>query len=129
MMGRISLMLLLVTAAPLSAQDRDAPDYYLDEIVAVTTAQQLAEFCADVEFVVARAVESSGDLVARLAADGYDTQSPTLGMMAAPDRILERQQAFMDKHDMTTDNPACKAAETEMAENSAIGRYLTEVQQ
>ena len=125
-MMRVALIIALSAGAAL-AEDREAPAYYLDEIVAVTTAQRLADFCADVDFAIERAVENSGLLIERLEADGFDTGTATLGMKPSGAEILKRQDAFMAKHDMSLDDPACRAAKIEIAEKTAIGGYLKEV--
>ena len=129
-MMRLAITAFVFCATPVWAELRPAPAYFLDAIVASTTAQQLARSCPDVSVDPVVVSNASGGVLNRLEADGFDVTTADLGMQDATDAIKERQDAFLAKHtlsDGASIESVCAAARVEMAEGTQIGTYLVEV--
>ncbi len=119
-------------AVQVQAADRPAPDYFIDAVMATTTAKQLALACADISINLPVVSADSGAVMDRLKADGFDTATDTLGMTDPSAQIAAMQVAFLDKHNLqegAAQRDVCSAARVEMAEGSQIGTYLMEVAQ
>lgn len=130
-MIRITLISVAL-ATPAWAELRPAPDYFLDAIVATSTAQELARSCPSVSIDPVVVGKASGDVLGRLEAEGFDINSNDMGMQDASAAIKLRQDDFVAKHGLADGaNPAdvCAAARIEMAEGTQIGTYLVEVSQ
>lgn len=122
---------MLVAGTALAA-DRTAPAYFLDTVMAASTAQQLALACPSVSVNLDVVSKASGDVLEKLKADGFDTTSETLGMQDTNAEFAKRQAAFLAQHDLAEGADAdavCSAARVEMAQNTQIGAYLMEVAQ
>lgn len=113
------------------AADRPAPAYFLDTVMAVSTAQQLALSCPSISVNVVVISNASGKVMSQLDTDGFDTSSETLGMLDTSDAFAARQAAFMARHDLEGANgdAVCAAARREITEKTVIGTYLMEVAQ
>lgn len=119
-------------ATPVWAELRPAPAYFLDAIVATSTAQQLAQSCPDISIDPVIVSQASGDVLTQLEADGFDVSADDMGMLDASAEIQERQDAFLTKHALSNGaqtDEVCAAARLEMAEGTQIGTYLVEVSQ
>jgi len=117
-----------------SADDADlrpAPDFFVDSLVAVTTAQQLARFCTDLSVDPEAVRVGTAEVIERLESDGFDTSRPDGGMLLPQEQIITMQDAFADKHglseDEVTEDIVCAAGRAEIAAGSTMGRYLVEV--
>lgn len=131
-MIRAALITCALCATPAWAELRPAPGYFLDAIVATSTAQQLAQSCPEISVDPVVVSKASGDVLTQLEADGFDVNAADLGMLDATEEILKRQADFLDKHalsDGAETDDVCAAARQEMAEGSQIGTYLVEVAQ
>ncbi len=124
----------ILAAAPVFAQDagelRPAPDWFVEAVVAVTTAEQLARSCAALSLEGQTVHEATTAVMVRLEEDGFDTARPDGGMEPSAEAFRERQEAFMDKHGLTgeiTVAMVCAAGRAEIAEGSVIGGYLVEM--
>ncbi len=131
-MIRTAVISCAICATPAWAELRPAPGYFLDAIVATSTAQQLAQSCPEISVDPVVVSQASGDVLTQLEADGFDVAASDLGMLDASAEIQQRQDAFLSKHDLSnganTDD-VCAAARVEMAEGTQIGAYLVEVGQ
>ena len=129
---RFILAALACLATPVLAQERPAPDYFLDAVLAMDTSQRLAVSCPAVSVNPAAAAKYSQDVLDRLTADGFDLSVPGMGMESAEAPLAARQQAFMAKHglsDGAAQDVVCAAARAEIAEGTQIGQLLIEVGQ
>jgi hypothetical protein len=119
-------------ASAAQAADRPAPAYFVDAVMATTTAKQLAFACPQISI---NPVVVSGDaevVMGQLNTDGFDTSLESLGMVDPTQDIAAMQVAFMDKHQLAegaATETVCTAAKAEIAEGSRIGTYLLEVEQ
>lgn len=126
-----ALAISLAFAAPAAAQDlKAAPDYYLDAVMDFTMAEQLARSCAALSVRADVMQARSAEVLARLEADGFDTTRADAGMTDPTMEILQRQQAFVERHDLP-DAPGeaevCAAGLAEIAAASQMGSFLMEV--
>lgn len=131
-MIRAIFISLALCATPALADLRPAPGYFLDAIVATSTAQQLARSCPTVSIDPVVVSNATGEVLERLASDGFDVNQSDMGMLDASADIKARQDAFVAKHDLQNGadtDAVCAAAQMEMAEDTQIGRYLVEVSQ
>ncbi|WP_172676925.1 DUF5333 family protein [Aestuariivita boseongensis] len=111
---------------------RPAPGYFLDAIVATSTAQQLARSCPEVSVDPVVISRSTGEVLGQLEADGFDVNQSDMGMLDASADIKSRQDAFLAKHslaDGASTEAVCAAAKLEIADETLIGSYLVEVAQ
>lgn len=118
---------LILSGTVAAAQDREAPEYFLDAVIATSTAQTLALSCDAVSLNPVNTAQLSQRVLVQLEADGFDTSREDLGMADASDALAERQDAFVEKHGLNTDageDSVCAAAEAEIDEGSAIGKLL-----
>lgn len=131
-MIRAILIACALCASPAWAELRPAPGYFLDAIVATSTAQQLAQSCSEISIDPVVVSQASSDVLTQLEADGFNVNADDMGMLDASEEIQQRQDAFLAKHALTngaqTDD-VCAAARVEMAEGTQIGTYLVEVGQ
>ncbi len=131
-MIRATVISCALCASPAWAELRPAPGYFLDAIVATSTAQQLALSCPGVSIDPVAVSRGTDDVLIRLETDGFDVNSDDMGMLDASTEIQERQDAFLTKHALSNGAEAddvCAAARVEMAEGTQIGTYLMEVGQ
>ncbi|MEL6913269.1 MAG: DUF5333 family protein [Pseudomonadota bacterium] len=121
---RTSLLAALLGAGAASAE-AVAPDYYLDALFAVTTAERLAQFCPEVDVSLAAANAASEALLSRLAEDGLVGDALT-ELSGVEYGVGLRQASFMERHGLNAPSveEICAAAEAEMAEGSALGGLL-----
>jgi hypothetical protein len=125
---------LLVTASvcaavTMSAQAdtmRPAPDYFVDMVMATTTAQQLALSCPIFSFELLKASHASGAVISRLQEDGFDTNLLDEQMSGFEEALGARQETFLSKYGL--DDPdevkVCAAANAEFDAGTEIGGYL-----
>ncbi|PRY21514.1 hypothetical protein CLV78_109127 [Aliiruegeria haliotis] len=123
---------LVVAAGTASAQDKQpAPGYFIDTIVATTTAQNIALACPTLSFELLRASRVSGKVLEQLAKDGFDEANLEATMEDPAERIRAAQTAFLDKHDLPKQGAefeaVCAAGLAEIAEGTEIGLYLLEI--
>ena len=119
-------------ASAVQAADRPAPAYFVDAVMATTTAKQLVLACPQIRINLAVVGDDAEVVMDQLKADGFDTSNETLGMVYPSQDITVMQVAFMDKHKLVEGVAAetvCTAAKAEIAEGSRIGTYLLEVEQ
>lgn len=129
----------MISAAPATAQSADAaepelpeaPDWFVEGVVDLTTAQRIALSCRALDVDVEVAQAGSNAIMARLMSEGYDISREDGGMLPTREKFLARQMAFMERHEMAegqiSEDMVCAAGRREIAEDSGIGRYLTEV--
>jgi len=128
----LPLQALLLAMQPVWAEERPrpAPEYFLQMVLATTTAQQLALACPSLSFEIVSASRDSGAVLSQLEADGFDGDLLE-EQMVDPTPIFEaRQAAFLAKHGLTegaAQERVCAAGVAEIADGSAIGTYLVEV--
>lgn len=113
----------------LAGGERPAPDYYLDVLIATTTAQQLALSCPTLSVNLPAMAEASGAVINRLSEDGFDMTAEKTGMADASAAIAARQTAFVEKYglDAPTEARVCAAGRAEIAAGTVMGSYLIEV--
>jgi len=129
---RTAIIACVALATPAWAELRPAPDYFLDAIVATSTAQELARACPTVSIDPVVLGNASGDVLSQLEEDGFDVLADDLGMEDTGPGIKLRQDAFVAKHGLANGaetEAVCAAARSEMAEGTQIGTYLVEVSQ
>ncbi len=125
-------VIIAVCASAAQAADRPAPVYFVDAVMATTTAKQLALACPQISINLAVVGDDAEVVMDQLKADGFDTGTETLGMVDPSQDISVMQVAFMDKHKLAegaATETVCTAAKAEIAEGSRIGTYLLEVDQ
>ncbi len=125
-------LICVACATPALADLRPAPGYFLDAIVATSTAQQLATSCPEISIDPVVISNATGDVLSRLEADGFDVAADDLGMLDASSDIETRQNAFLAKHalaDGASTDAVCAAARGEIADGTQIGSFLLEVSQ
>ncbi|MEM9349351.1 MAG: DUF5333 family protein [Pseudomonadota bacterium] len=125
-------MLAMIAAASTgqsAAAQLAAPDYYIEALFAVSTAEQLANFCPEIAFNLHHAERMSTALLKRLADDGIegDALSTLNGVEAG---VATLQDGFVARHSLgsPTGEAVCDVARSEIAEASAIGAYLKDVE-
>lgn len=121
-----------VCASAAQAADRPAPAYFVDAVMATTTAKQLALACPQISINPVVVSKDAEAVMNQLNTDGFDTSLESLGMVDPSQDIAVMQVAFMDKHKLAEGAAAkivCAAAKAEIAEGSRIGTYLLEVEQ
>lgn len=129
-MIRAAIIACALCATPAWADLRPAPGYFLDAIVATSTAQQLALSCPEVSIDPVIIGKASGAVLTQLEADGFDVNAADMGMLDASADIQARQEAFVAKHGLAegaSTEAVCAAARAEMADGTDIGTYLVEV--
>lgn len=129
-----ALMVLapFVTAAPLWAQDLPpAPGYFVDAVFETTMAQSLALSCPQLSFEIREASLYSGEVMARLNDEGFDTNSPDgVAVSGFNESLSERVEPFLARYGLDTDTSAqnaCAAGLAELAADSPVARFLIEV--
>lgn len=138
MMLRAVFSVALLIAGPALAQDaaeavelKPAPDYFVETVVATTTAQQLALSCAALSLNPPVVQQATSEVLSRLEADGFDVGRTDGGMDDPSDRFTALQQAFLQKHGLREgidEASVCRAGMAEINEGSEIGSYLLVVQ-
>lgn len=124
--------IFVLCASAAQAADRPAPVYFVDAVMATTTAKQLALACPQISINPVVVSKDAEAVMNQLNADGFDTSQESLGMVDPSQDIAVMQVAFMDKHKLAEGAAAetvCAAAKAEIAEGSRIGTYLLEVEQ
>jgi hypothetical protein len=106
-----------------------APSYFVETVVATTTAQALAQSCPTLSLNPVTVASGTDDVLARLTADGLDPTQSGAWQEDANRQMQEMQTAFVAKHRLSEPNEdlVCAAGLAEIAEGSEIGRYLVEV--
>ena len=111
---------------------RPAPEYFIQAIIATTTAQALAQACSTLSMNPAAFMTETNKVMAQLEADGFDTTKPYEGMADIAPELQRRQEAFLLRHgleDTPSEETVCAAGEAEIADGSEIGAYLVIVGQ
>ncbi|MEM1373826.1 MAG: DUF5333 family protein [Pseudomonadota bacterium] len=131
-MGRAAYVLCFlagpcVVGASSAAAETQAPDYYIEALFAVSTAETLTEFCPDVGFDPGAANAQAEAVLNQLAADGI-TGDAILALTGIEAGVAALQSAFTQRYALTspTEDAICAAAQAEMSADSAIGRVLVE---
>lgn len=110
------------------AQDKvPAPKYFIDTVMATSTAQMLAVNCPTLSIDIARASLLSEGVLARLAEDGFGPDTIEARMEDPSAAVGALQDAFVVKHELVgqvTADMICEAGRTEMAEGTGIGILL-----
>nr|WP_255596672.1 DUF5333 family protein [Cognatishimia sp. MH4019] len=120
---------MCLLASPVLAEDQTAPDYFVDTVVATGVAQQLARACPTLSLNPQTVAKDSDELMNQLAADGVMSAEEMPWAEDANTRIEAQVQAFLTRTglDEPTQDKVCDVGLTEIAEETAIGRYLLEV--
>lgn len=128
MIGRLVIagVCAVVTTSALADTMRPAPDYFVDMVMATTTAQQLALSCPTYSFELLKASHSSGAVISRLQEDGFDTDLLDEQMSGFEEALGARQETFLSKYGL--DDPdevkVCAAADAEFDAETELGTYL-----
>ncbi|MEO0486078.1 MAG: DUF5333 family protein [Pseudomonadota bacterium] len=123
------LAILCLLPAAVWAEGADtAPDYYIDGLFSVSTAEQLANFCPSIAFDLDRANATATDILGRLSEDGV-TGDAILELTGVEEGVAALQAAFVDRYglDGAGQDVVCSAARAEIAAQSLIGGILVEV--
>ena len=124
--------LLILLGAPAAAQGTvPAPDYFVEGVYASATAQAVALACPGLSVDLHAAARLSDDILARLSADGFDPENLLTRMADPAPAIAALQDAFLARHglaDGAASEVACAAGAAEIAEDSAVGGLLVEVE-
>ncbi|MEM6275781.1 MAG: DUF5333 family protein [Pseudomonadota bacterium] len=109
------------------AAETSAPDYYIEALFAVSTAETLTEFCPAVGFDPRAANAQAEGVLNRLAEDGI-TGDALLSLTGIEAGVADLQAAFTERYALAnpTEDSICAAAQAEMTAGSAIGRVLVE---
>ncbi|MEM9436603.1 MAG: DUF5333 family protein [Pseudomonadota bacterium] len=122
--------ILALTWAGVSSASAEiaAPDYYIEALFAVSTAEQLANFCPEIAFDLSYANTRSNALLERLAGDGISGDALTV-MAGIEEGVAKLQEAFVARHGLASPSGdvVCEVARSEIAEASAVGAYLKDV--
>lgn len=112
-------------AAPARAET-NAPDYFIQSVFDVSTAEQLVAGCPTVSFHHEFAVTQSDLLFERLDADGLDRVTFYDNLVGVEDAVAELQTAFVATYDLATPTTAkvCAAAMAEIEAETILGGYL-----
>lgn len=130
-----ALAYALILAGPAAAQEDapdlpPAPDWFVEAVVDITTAQRIAHSCTALEVDIGLVQEVSNQTMARLMSEGYDISRDDGGMLPSREKFAQRQQAFMERHDLAatqiTEDMVCAAGRAEMEDTTGIGRLLLE---
>lgn len=123
-------LVALTSAVSAAAQDRPAPDYYLDALINTTIAQQLALACPTLSVNLPRMADAAGAVIARLEEDGFDMTAENTGMADATQELAAMQDAFVVRHGLEAPDQkaVCAAGVAEISAKSVMGSYLIEVQ-
>lgn len=107
-----------------------APDYYIEALFAVSTAEQLANFCPRVGLDLQATNEASEALLVRLREDGIEGDA-ILALGGVEAGVVELQDAFVETHGLSqpTEELLCDAAAAEIADGTVVGQYLTKAAQ
>jgi len=127
MIRNLVLATALVLPAAVSAQDlRPAPAYFPETLVAINLAEALALACRSVGVDLFATQNAVMELEEKLETDGFDPDNPFAGMIDPAPMMRDLQQAFLDKYPIEGGSEAevCTAANQEIAEETAIGKYL-----
>ena len=122
--------LLIAAAAPVTAQElRPAPDYFVNTVFGLTVAQALARSCSTVTLNPVAAQQASEALLIRLEEDGFDMTAPHEQMSGAQEAMDAARDAFMTRHGLVQpdETQVCAAATNEIAEATAVGLMLLEM--
>ncbi|MDU8945880.1 DUF5333 family protein [Ovoidimarina sediminis] len=109
---------------------RPAPDYFVEAVVASTTAQQIARACEALSLDPPRVQAMTGAVLQRLLDDGFDLERPDGGMKESQDKFAAEQVKFMAKHGLEgaiSSEMICAAGTAEIEEGTAIGALLIAV--
>ena len=131
MVRAISFAVVFCFASAVQAQEaRPAPDYFVDSVMATTTAQQLAVACPTLSFNIIAASRATGPVMERLIEDGFDPDQLESQMTGFAEAMAARQAAFLARHDLSDgaeSEKVCAVGAAEIAEGSDIGSFLTKV--
>ena len=121
-----------LVATPALAEDlRPAPDYFVDAMVSITTAENIATACPNLVFDAVAASDVTTEVMDQLSADGFDAKNLESGMADPGDAVRAKQAAFLEKHKLTKDETdfirICMAGFAEIKEGSPVGRFLGEI--
>ena len=109
------------------AQTRPAPDYFVEAVIALQAAEQVAKACPDLSLNAPVIQQATMDVMQRLQADGFDVTRADAGMSASKEAFAAAQADFVGRHGLAGSPPAekvCAAGRSEMSADSLIGRYL-----
>ena len=132
MIGRTAVLAALALALPAVAQDRvPAPRYFVETAMETSTAQVLAVNCPTLSIDPVAMARRSEVALKRLTDDGFTPENLMERMEDPSAEIAVLQDAFVAKHglsDGADQNTVCAAGKAEIAEGSAIGALLLEVE-
>jgi hypothetical protein len=130
---RAGFIVVCCAATPVFAQDKvPAPEYFVDTVMATSTAQMLAVSCPTLSVDIARASLLSEGILARLAEDGFEPDTIEARMQDPSAAVGALQEAFVAKHALVgqvTAERLCEVGRMEMAEGTGIGTLLMGVSQ
>ncbi|MEM6727754.1 MAG: DUF5333 family protein [Pseudomonadota bacterium] len=124
---RSTLLLTLGFLGAPALAETPAPDYYLDALFAVSTAELLSNFCTGVALDPVLANAALETVLADLATDGIRGDD-ILALGGVEAGVGARQDAFMARYELAepSEERICAAAQSEIAEGSAIGGFLVQ---
>lgn len=131
-MIRAILISLTAVAGTAQAEDlREAPEYFIETVFAVSLSGALARACPSLSVDPAAVNRASLALDEKLAADGFPADDPVSGMTGAQAKMDARQDAFMTTYPLigASTDEVCAAGRAEMAAGSVLGGLLVEVPQ
>ncbi len=106
---------------------RPAPDYFVEAVVASTTAQQIARACDTLSLDPPKVQNMTAEILRRLQDDGFDIERADGGMLESQEKFAAEQVKFMAKHDLQgiiSSDMICAAGQIEIEEGTAIGGLL-----
>ena len=126
---KLCVAVICLLAGPVAAEDTVAPDYFVDTVVATGVAQQLARACPTLSLNPQSVAKDSEAMLAKLSEIGVDSAEDMPWAEDANTRIDADVQAFLTRYglDAPTEETVCSAGMAEIAEETAIGRYLLEI--
>ncbi|SDI26193.1 DUF5333 family protein [Aliiruegeria lutimaris] len=128
----LTAMGISMAASGATAQElRPAPGYFVDAMVSITTAENIATACPNLTFNAVAASDATAEVMEKLAADGFDAENLE-GTMADPgDAVRGKQATFREKHKLAKDETdfirVCMAGFAEIKESTQVGSFLAEI--
>ncbi|MDV7145496.1 DUF5333 family protein [Tropicimonas sp. TH_r6] len=119
-------------AAPVPASElRPAPGYFVDAMVSITTAENIATACPNLSFDAVAASDVTAEVMEQLGADGFDAKNLEGSMADPADAVRARQAAFRENHKLAKDETdfirICMAGFAEIKEKTQVGAFLVEI--
>ncbi|WP_420863076.1 DUF5333 family protein [Algirhabdus cladophorae] len=129
MRGLGAVLVMLVSSGTAFAQDRPAPDYFLQTLTDLNLAQALATQCQELSIDPAAAQMRTDDVLDQLEADGFDRNDPVSQMADASVALGQLQDAFVTRHSLAgADRTAyCAAGQQDVEAAIGPGQFLVKI--